>query len=47
MWTRRRFLGAIGASVAAQPVNRPNVVLSNSSGFGGANVVLVLKSVNG
>ncbi|MBX3736430.1 MAG: beta-ketoacyl-[acyl-carrier-protein] synthase family protein [Candidatus Didemnitutus sp.] len=25
--------------------NRPNVVLSNSSGFGGANVALVLKSV--
>lgn len=25
--------------------NRPNVVLSNSSGFGGANVCLVLKSV--
>ncbi len=26
--------------------HRPNVVLSNSSGFGGANVVLVMKSVN-
>jgi len=26
--------------------HRPNVVLSNSSGFGGANVVLVFKSVN-
>ncbi len=26
--------------------HRPNVVVSNSSGFGGANVVLVLKSVN-
>lgn len=26
--------------------NRPNVVLSNSSGFGGANVALVFRSVN-
>lgn len=26
--------------------NRPNVVLSNSSGFGGANVALVLRGVN-
>lgn len=31
--------------IRASLPNRPNVVLSNSSGFGGANVALVLKSV--